>query len=245
MIEWILGLCIGLFAVMLSYSLAFFVMTKVGDRVLGDYSSSQQWKSNVVIGPIVITISVIIIFLLSSGNLYLWGFTLIGLDHLLVVLVFGTLLAVCVLSVSEHYSPSPPDSARDGRRYFLLIVVIASTSEELLFRGVVQNVIDYSLMVSLQLGYVSITSGALTSALVFALLHSVPAKSMGVSPVFLVVSSLFLGLAAGVAFTETASLIAPILVHALFNSVGFVVTRRQGSGNTSDASDGFDDKVAE
>jgi len=78
-------------------------------------------------------------------------------------------------------------------------------------------------LLALDLGWVSITGGAIVSAIVFGMIHGAPAKQMGSSIPVLVLSATILGLLAGISMTVTGSLLLPIIIHVEFNLVGFVL----------------------
>ena len=228
MIEWILALGTSALVIMVTYSLAFSVMRRFGKRILGPPKPGMQWRSNIVIGPIVLCMALLCMFLLSAGNLSLWGVALLRIDYLLTVVLVGSTIAIVVLLFSERISPTspamkPPQDSSGLIAYILLIVVLASVSEEFLFRGVVQNTIDVWFLISIQLGPILLTSGAIVSAVIFSLVHAMPAKMMGISPAVLMTSSFILGLSAGIALTMTMSLIAPILIHSIFNLAGMLL----------------------
>ena len=162
----------------------------------------------------------------------LWGFQLPTLEVMVLLSTFGIFAAIVVAVVSEHISPTPekmnPPSDRRGRIiFFIVIVLLASIAEEMLFRGFLQNILDNSLLLALDLGWFSITGGAIVSAIVFGLIHVAPAKQMGSSVPVLTVSAFILGLIAGIFLTLSGSLILPIIVHMEFNLVGFIIGTRK------------------
>jgi membrane protease YdiL (CAAX protease family) len=227
-IAWIFAVAVSAIIIAVTYSLAFFLMKRFGKRVMGPPRPGVQWRSNIIIGPVVLCIALIFMVLLSGGNLPSWGVAPIQLDHLVIVIAAGFLVGLVVIAIAERISPTPanmalPREASDTVLYILLIVGLASISEELLFRGVVQNTIDSWYLLSIQSGPIVLTSGAVVSAIIFSLVHSMPAKMMGTSPRVLMASSFILALTAGIALATTGSLIAPILIHAIFNLVGMLM----------------------
>jgi membrane protease YdiL (CAAX protease family) len=81
------------------------------------------------------------------------------------------------------------------------IVFLAPIAEEAAFRGIIYRLFRRSM---LPLGAITV------SAIIFAVMHVQPATALW---------ALFLGIGAGVCYEQTRSLLAPILVHALFNAV--------------------------
>jgi len=99
---------------------------------------------------------------------------------------------------------------REWPVYLLLVqaflaIVVAPLGEEILFRGVIYTAIK-------QRGH---RIGAVcASALLFALIHSSPVN---------LISLLFLALVLVALYERTRNLLAPILLHSLFNAVNFVL----------------------
>jgi membrane protease YdiL (CAAX protease family) len=87
----------------------------------------------------------------------------------------------------------------------LVTVVLAPIAEEILFRGILYTVIK-------QRGH-AIAAASLSSVL-FALIHFYPVGFL---------SLIFLSIALIVAYEWTKNLLAPILIHALFNAINFAV----------------------
>ena len=229
MIEWVIALLVGLGSFSVVYASAF-TLTMIASKrtAFGEKMKGRSWLSNAIVGPVVLIGSFSIMTLLSQGQLSSWGVQCPTLGEVLIVALSGSVLAAVTCLTAEAVSPTPDEMAppkdTHGRvGFFLLIVVLASISEELIFRGVLQNLLDRSYLISLDFGLFSLTSGAFVSGLLFALVHAAPARRMGISPAALVGSALVLGVAAGIALHETGSLVAPILVHGLFNFFGFAL----------------------
>ncbi len=143
------------------------------------------------------------------------------------LILVGGFIAIFTVGMAEILSPSPPEmkpppDPRSRVLFFVLIVVLASISEEVLFRGFLQGILDNTLLLEIEFGNLSLTGGSIVSAIVFAVVHAMPAKRMGMNPVVLIGSSFILGIISGVALATTGSLIAPIIVHSQFNLVGFL-----------------------
>lgn len=234
MIEWLIALGIGIVISMVIYSVSFAVMVVVVKKRKSEanITLANPWMSSAIVSPVVLCLSLLVIFLLSMGMLPLWGFQLPTLEVMVLLSTFGIFAAIVVAVVSEHISPTPekmnPPSDRRGRIiFFIVIVLLASIAEEMLFRGFLQNILDNSLLLALDLGWFSITGGAIVSAIVFGLIHVAPAKQMGSSVPVLTVSAFILGLIAGIFLTLSGSLILPIIVHMEFNLVGFIIGTRK------------------
>ena len=233
MIQWLIALGIGLAISMAIYAISFAVMVAVVRKRKSNTNGTitNPWMTSAIVSPVVLCLSLLTIFLFSIGTLPLWGFQIPTLDVMALLSTIGLITAIVIVSVSEHLSPTPakmnPPSDWSGRIiFFIVIVLLASIGEEVLFRGFLQNILDNSLLLSINLGLFSITSGALISAIVFGLIHIAPAKQMGSSVPVLVISAAILGLMAGIFLTISGSLILPIIVHIEFNLVGFILGTR-------------------
>ena len=230
MIEWLIALGIGIVISMVIYSVSFAVMVAVAKirKSEANITLANPWMSSAIVSPVVLCLSLLVIFLLSMGMLPLWGFQLPTLEVMVLLSIIGIIAAIVVVVVSEHISPTPenmnPPSDKRGRViFFVVIVLLASIGEEMPFRGFLQNILDNSLLLAIDLGWFSITSGAIVSAIVFGMIHIAPAKQMGASVPVLVLSATLLGLIAGISLTISGSILLPIIIHIEFNLVGFVL----------------------
>jgi membrane protease YdiL (CAAX protease family) len=234
MIEWLIALAIGIVLSMVIYSVSFAVMVAVAKKrkQTANITLANPWMSSAIVSPVVLCLSLLVIFLLSMGMLPLWGFQLPAVEVVVLLSAIGLIAAIVVVVVSEHISPTPekmfPPSDRRGRIiFFFVIVLMASIGEEMLFRGFLQNLLDNTLLLAVDLGWFSITGGAIVSAIVFGMIHVAPAKQMGSSVPVLVISAAVLGLIAGIFLTYSGSIILPIIVHIEFNLVGFILGTRK------------------
>ncbi|TFG27558.1 CPBP family intramembrane metalloprotease [Candidatus Thorarchaeota archaeon] len=230
MIEWLIALGIGIGISMVIYAASFAVMVAVAKRrkIEPNITLTNPWISSAIVSPVVLGLSLFAIFLLSMGMLPLWGFQVPTFEVMIQLSVIGIFAAVVIVLVSEHISPTPekmsPPSDRRGRFiFFIVIVLLASIAEEMLFRGFLQNILDNTLLLALDFGWFTITGGAVVSAIFFGMIHVAPAKQMGSSVPVLVISAAILGLIAGVFLTFSGSMILPIIVHIEFNLVGFIL----------------------
>ena len=230
MIEWLLALGIGIVVSMVIYAVSFAVMVTVvkWKQAEAKITLSRPWMTSAIVSPIVLGVSLLAIYLFSTGMLPLWGFQIPTIEDLGTLSAIGLVAAICVVLASEHISPTPekmnpPSDTRGRILFFIVIVILASTGEEFLFRGFLQNILDNTLLLAIDLGWFSITGGVVVSALVFGIIHIAPAKQMGTSVPVLTISSTILGLIAGIFLTFSGSLILPIIVHSEFNLVGFIL----------------------
>lgn len=211
------------------YFVAFTVLMIFSRNIksLGIILKSRTWFSNIIVGPVIIMLSLLTMYVISLGDFTFWGFQGLDVFEFGVFVTSGGLIAVFTVGIAEIFSPTPaemkpPENSKERILFFFLIVILASISEEILFRGFLQGFVDSSYLLSIDFGMVVITSGAIISAIIFAIIHTMPAKQMGMNPRVLVGSSLILGITAGIALATTGSLIAPIIIHAEFNLDGFL-----------------------
>jgi membrane protease YdiL (CAAX protease family) len=234
MIEWLIALGIGIAISMAIYAVSFLVMMTIvrKRKSIAKITLANPWMSSVIVSPVVLCLSLLGIFLLSMGMLPLWGFQIPPLELILLLSTIGLFTAIVVVLISEHLSPTPekmnpPSDKRGQIFFFVIIVLLASIGEEVLFRGLLQNIIDNSVLIAMDLGWFSISSGAIVSAIIFGIVHIAPARQMGSSVPILVVSAALLGLLAGIFLTVSGSLILPIIAHIEFNLVGFILGARK------------------
>ncbi len=214
----------------LSFSLMVSIVKK--RRLQAKIMMKSPWMSSIIVSPVVLCLSFIAIYILSMGMLPLWGFQIPPLDVLVLLGTLGLVIGIIVILASESFSPtsgkmSPPPDMRGRIYFFIVIVLLASISEEVLFRGFVQQILDTSLLLAITFGPISVTSGAIISAVLFGVVHIAPAKKSGSSVLVLVSSAIILGLTAGIFLTVSGSLLLPILVHIEFNLVGFILGIRK------------------
>ncbi|MCK5264598.1 MAG: CPBP family intramembrane metalloprotease, partial [Candidatus Thorarchaeota archaeon] len=234
-----IALGIGIVISMVIYSVSFAVMVAVAKKRKSEanITLANPWMSSAIVSPVVLCLSLLVIFLLSIDMLPLWGFQLPTLEVMVLLSTIGIIAAIVVVVVSEYISPTPekmnpPSDTRGRVIFFVVIVLLASIGEEMLFRGFLQNILDNSLLLAIDLGWFSITSGAIVSAIVFGMIHIAPAKQMGASVPVLVFSAAILGLIAGISLTISGSILLPIIIHIEFNLVGFVLGIRSKPENS-------------
>ncbi len=147
---------IGLVISMIIYSVSFAVMMTVVKRRKSESNIllESPWMSSAVVSPVVLCLSLLAIFLLSSGMLPLWGFQLPSLEVAVLLGVISLFAAIIIVVLSEHFSTTPekmnPPSDTGGRiKFFIIIVLLASIAEEVLFRVFLHNILDNTLFLAL------------------------------------------------------------------------------------------------
>lgn len=233
MIEWIIAVGLGVFFVFMMYNLAFVIMMKSRKRIeyLQDMKT-EPWRTNVIIAPVVLVCSLLIIALYSNGNWIDWGFVLpdgfVLATSILVGAVGGLIVTLVQSFALRRQEPSEISfsiTKTNVRGYILLIIIAASIAEEVVFRGLFQQMIDKSLFLAIDLGGVPISSGCIVSAVLFGLIHIMAARQMKQSVPVMVFGAIALGLIAGTMFLLSASILVPIIIHMEFNILSPLVEK--------------------
>ena len=233
MIELIISIGLGVFFIIVMYNVAFVIMMKSRKRI--NYlqgMKTEPWRTNVIIAPVVLVFSLLIIALYSGGNWVDWGFVLpdgFVLATAILVGVVGGLIVTLIQSFA-HRRQEPSEisfsiTKTNVRGYILLIIIAASIAEEVVFRGLFQQMIDKSLYLVIDLGGVLISSGCVVSAVLFGLVHIMAARQMKQSVPMMVFGAIALGLLAGTMFLLSASILVPIIIHMEFNILSPLVEK--------------------
>ena len=173
MIEWVIAVGLGVFFILVMYNLAFVIMMKSRKRIgyLQDMQT-EPWRTNIIIAPVVLVGSLLIIALYSNGNWVDWGFVLPDGFVMAASILVGAIAGLIVTLVQSfaHRQQEPSDisfsvTKTNVRGYILLIIIAASIAEEIVFRGLFQQMIDKSLLLVIDLGGILISSGCIVSAI--------------------------------------------------------------------------------
>ncbi len=204
-------------------------------QVTGDISSEHKTLFDIIVGALIFQgVALLWIFnFLREEKLTFrtaFGFSLPTVPR---ALLFGVLAGVCVVPIAWtlqivsvqllnlfNWSPqsqelvrtfqqsakaaSDPELLRQQIAFGISVIVLAPISEELLFRGILYPTIK-------NFGFPKVALW--TSAIVFALMHQ---NMAGMIPF------IFLGIVLVKVYEETDNLLAPILVHSLFNTANFL-----------------------
>jgi membrane protease YdiL (CAAX protease family) len=154
-------------------------------------------------------------------SLAAYGFKTASLRHLALALVLGTIFAFG-LKLLSHILPlgAGPDMGELKQWQLILFFWIgAPIQEEIIFRGLLQSVVELRQPLLLRLGNITLPYPVLVSALLFAVVHIATVR-LGASlseALFVVGGAFVLGLLAGALRWVSGSLLPAIVVHALFN----------------------------
>ncbi len=108
-----------------------------------------MWFSNVIVGPVLLGWFGLVLILISGGDFFAWSFVIPDPISLLIVLVIGLLIAFAVVissSLVERRKGVTDSNTIRGKSdvllFILLVVILASVTEELVFRALLQQMID-------------------------------------------------------------------------------------------------------
>ncbi|MHA1637273.1 MAG: lysostaphin resistance A-like protein [Candidatus Thorarchaeota archaeon] len=233
MIEWIIAVGLGVFFIIVMYNVSFVIMMKSRKRI--SYlqgMKTEPWRTNVIIAPVVLVFSLLIVAIYSGGNWVDWGFVLpdgfVMVTSILVGAIGGLLVTLIQSIAHRRQEPSEISfsiTKTNVRGYILLIIIVASIAEEVVFRGLFQQMIDKSLYLVIDLGGILISSGCIASAVLFGLVHIMAARQMEQSVTVMVFGAIALGLVAGTMFLLSASILVPIIIHMEFNILSPLVEK--------------------
>ncbi|MHA1881540.1 MAG: lysostaphin resistance A-like protein [Candidatus Thorarchaeota archaeon] len=233
MIEWIIAVGLGVFFIIVMYNVSFVIMMKSRKRI--SYlqgMKAEPWRTNVIIAPVVLVFSLLIVAIYSGGNWVDWGFVLpdgfVMVTSILVGAIGGLLVTLIQSIAHRRQEPSEISfsiTKTNVRGYILLIIIVASIAEEVVFRGLFQQMIDKSLYLVIDLGGILISSGCIVSAVLFGLVHIMAARQMEQSVTVMVFGAIALGLVAGTMFLLSASILVPIIIHMEFNILSPLVEK--------------------
>lgn len=197
------------FVIQIGVTLLAVVLLLFAGRGVGDLSSQETGiyvAATSFVSMLLATVLFVAYGRVRNNPLTSWGLAFRRFDPML--LVWGYLLLVALGVVTEPlYNLLPPLDQRVGSGIwaFMAVVVIAPCFEEFLCRGFLYG--------ALRLRY-GLWPAILLSALFFGLLHLQPVA---------VVNAFLIGLVLGYLYACTATLWAPIALHALNNATAFLL----------------------
>ena len=137
------------------------------------------------------------------------------------IILFSTGLIILsdeVDRIIQHFIPTPgyvldlsyllkPDSFLGAILLFIAVVILAPLGEEIIFRGFLQQILEKY--------WKDVTQAILFTALIFSLIHMNP---------YWFVQIYFLGVILGFLAWKTKSIIAPLILHSLNNSMALLLS---------------------
>lgn len=189
-----------------------------------DVLPGSFFPSSFVTHSVMLGLSIAVIWLLSRGQLRLYGLTRGTYKFSPRILLW--ILPTAVLSIASTVAPSgAQNTGGPGELTKLQIVVFiwiyASICEELLTRGLLQTLLSGSPRAGSEAPR-RLSMPVVVSALFFGAMHIVLVESMGPAAVPAILLAVFLGLVAARYRERTGSLLPAIIVHGLFNIGGML-----------------------
>jgi membrane protease YdiL (CAAX protease family) len=172
--------------------------------------------------PLIIAITflvaLILVFLLARPptGIAEFGFRIPHSRYVAIAIVFGVTLGLAVTMLS-HLLPSKPPFDVSGFAPWMVglyFVIGAPIQEEIIFRGLIQSILERR-MVNFPLFGGSLSAAVVFTAALFGIIHLE-------AGVVVAASATILGLVAGELRRRSGSLLPAVIVHALFNSVDAV-----------------------
>lgn len=171
---------------------------------------------------VMLLLSLVLMVVVSHRPLASFGFTRGSWHFRPTILLWGlptACLSVLALAAGPGDAPAAP-FAGSRLQLVLLVWVLASVSEEVLTRGLLQSLVAMNLPPSSKSSIWNLP--VVISALFFGAMHLVLIESMGPMAVVPIVLATFLGFVAARYRQSSGSLIPAVIVHALFNAGGML-----------------------
>ena len=193
-------------------------------------TASSSWLSGgTAIQLTILTVSLAVILCLSKGKLGRYGFRRSARTQIKEAFVFGSISAVTIhvlLAILRTVFPSSGDLPAVADSSFVHVVVsvwiLASISEEILHRGLIQSYLDPLREHGVNLLNIRLSIPVLVAALLFGLMHIMLLTTGADAHLVggIVGSAVVLGIVAGYYREKSGSILPAILVHMLFNVYG-------------------------
>jgi len=187
---------------------------------------ATPWLPVPIVAGITLVMALILISIFSRFNFSDYGFKLSRDLMILKALICGVVIGG-VLSFAGSFVPSRELSfgSLTFLQRLLVFWILASVTEEIIFRGLIQTYLSWHISGSVTIFRSQLTTAGLITATFFGLVH-LALLSQGAATlqaITIVLVALILGIIAGYFRDKTGSLVAPIIVHSLFNITGSIV----------------------
>lgn len=199
-----LGLGLGLFVAV--YAPAFMTTALVRPRI--------EIAIPLIIA-ITLLVALILVILLARrpAGITEFGFRIPTSRYIAIAGAFGLTLGLAVTSLSRLFPSRPPFDVSSFTPWMigLYFLIGASIQEEVIFRGLIQSMVERRWTVTFSLPGVSLSGAVAFTAALFGVIHLEAGAVVALG-------AILLGLVAGELRRRSGSLLPAILVHALFNS---------------------------
>jgi len=186
-----------------------------------------------------LVLSLVLIYLLSKGNLSTYGFSPVKIKQLIKPVLISIpvpLVMIIVTIIMTIITGIIPKGEHPAAKYgvvktIISIWLLASTCEEIFNRGLILSFLAPLKEYGFKLFGSHISLPVTISAIGFGLGHLCLLNQMGSTIVTgIVVSAILLGFIAGYFREKTGSLVPAIAAHMTFNIVGFTISSLLGGG---------------
>lgn len=147
-------------------------------------------------------------------------------------IIYAILLPVVLVILNESIiilrgnEGHPAIDSMSNMQIFFIIVLLASLSEELLFRGFLQNMLEPIKSLGIRILKIKLSLPVIISGILFGLMHF-GMMSMGASFDFaiqIVIAAMIMGMIAGYYQEKYNNFSYAIIVHVTSNFVGFILS---------------------
>jgi len=179
------------------------------------------FPSSFVTHSLMLALSVAAMWLISKGQLDLYGFTKGAYEFSprILLWVLPTAVLAIVGAVASHGKVPRSFLELTKPQAIVFVWLYASICEEVLTRGLLQTLLNRDAKVG-AVGSPWLSMPVLVSGLFFGAMHIVLVKRLGVGAVPVILLATCLGLVAAHYREKTGSLLPAIIIHALFNIGG-------------------------
>ena len=199
-----LGIGIGLFVAV--YVPAFATTALVRPRI--------EIAIPLVIG-ITFSVALILVFLLARrpAGIAEFGFSIPKSRYTVIASAFGLTLGLAVTWLT-HLLPSKPPFDASGFapwRIWLYFVIGSPVQEEIIFRGLIQSILERRWMITFSVFGASLSSAVIFTTTLFGIIHLGAGAAVATG-------AIVFRLVAGELRRRSGSLLPAVIVHALFNA---------------------------
>jgi len=184
-------------------------------------------RSNLILSNLLAMLffSVVFVFIVGRGKLKSYGLRISFSFPFGRVVIYSLILGFVsglIITVADFSIENAPWADMSNLQMVINVWIIASITEEVLFRGLIQGYLHSERRHGFKLGKVFLSLPVIVSAILFGLLHLM-LLTVGADPrmvAVVIVFATFMGVIAGYYREKSNSLLPAILIHACFNIGG-------------------------